>query len=224
MVPKMEACLRAVRGGVPQAHVIDGRQPHSLLLEIFTTEGIGTMVVPDSETERPPAVTGSGRDAERRAGSSATVARADGHLRHARARCSSAARAATSGTPTATRYLDLLGGIAVNALGHAHPALVEAVSAQPRTLGHVSNFFATTAAGRARRAAARAAGGAARLGASSSPTPAPRPTRPPSRWPGAPAAPRIVAAEGAFHGRTHGRARADPQGRLPRAVRAAPAR
>ncbi len=41
------------------------------------------------------------------------------------------------------RYLDLLGGIAVNALGHAHPALVEAVTTQMRTLGHVSNFFAT---------------------------------------------------------------------------------
>ena len=53
MVPKMEACLRAVDQGVPQAHVIDGRQPHSLLLEVFTTEGIGTMIVPDSETERP---------------------------------------------------------------------------------------------------------------------------------------------------------------------------
>jgi acetylornithine aminotransferase len=42
-----------------------------------------------------------------------------------------------------TRYLDLLGGIAVNALGHAHPALVEAVTTQLGTLGHVSNFFAT---------------------------------------------------------------------------------
>lgn len=46
MVPKMEACLNAVRGGVPQAHVIDGRVLHSLLLEVFTDEGIGTMVVP----------------------------------------------------------------------------------------------------------------------------------------------------------------------------------
>jgi acetylglutamate kinase len=46
MVPKMEACLRSVRGGVPQAHVLDGRVPHSLLLEVFTDEGIGTMVVP----------------------------------------------------------------------------------------------------------------------------------------------------------------------------------
>jgi acetylglutamate kinase len=46
MAPKMEACLRAVRGGVPQAHVIDGRVPHSVLLEVFTGEGVGTMVVP----------------------------------------------------------------------------------------------------------------------------------------------------------------------------------
>jgi acetylglutamate kinase len=46
MIPKMEACLRAVRGGVPQAHVLDGRRPHSVLLEIFTDSGIGTMVVP----------------------------------------------------------------------------------------------------------------------------------------------------------------------------------
>ncbi|MEU6426995.1 acetylglutamate kinase [Microbispora sp. NPDC046973] len=47
MVPKMEACLAAVRGGVPQAHVLDGRVPHALLLEVFTDEGIGTMVEPD---------------------------------------------------------------------------------------------------------------------------------------------------------------------------------
>ena len=53
MVPKMEACLRAVTGGVPTAHVIDGRQPHSVLLELFTEEGIGTMVVPGSDQEGP---------------------------------------------------------------------------------------------------------------------------------------------------------------------------
>lgn len=47
MIPKLEACIRAVEGGVPQAHVVDGRQPHSMLLEIFTREGIGTMLVPD---------------------------------------------------------------------------------------------------------------------------------------------------------------------------------
>ena len=46
MIPKMEACLRAVEGGVPRAHVLDGRVPHALLLEVFTSEGIGTMVLP----------------------------------------------------------------------------------------------------------------------------------------------------------------------------------
>jgi acetylglutamate kinase len=44
MIPKMEACLRAVEGGVPRAHVLDGRVAHALLVEVFTDEGIGTMV------------------------------------------------------------------------------------------------------------------------------------------------------------------------------------
>jgi acetylglutamate kinase len=48
MIPKMEACLLAVRGGIPRAHVLDGRLPHAILLEIFTDSGIGTMVLPDS--------------------------------------------------------------------------------------------------------------------------------------------------------------------------------
>jgi acetylglutamate kinase len=47
MVPKMEACLRAVQGGLTRATVTDGRVPHALLLEIFTNEGIGTMVTQD---------------------------------------------------------------------------------------------------------------------------------------------------------------------------------
>jgi acetylglutamate kinase len=46
MIPKMAACLRAVEGGVKRATVVDGRTPHALLLEMFTTEGTGTMVVP----------------------------------------------------------------------------------------------------------------------------------------------------------------------------------
>jgi acetylglutamate kinase len=49
MIPKMQACLAAVRGGVPQAHVIDGRLPHAILLEIFTDSGVGTMVVPEED-------------------------------------------------------------------------------------------------------------------------------------------------------------------------------
>jgi acetylglutamate kinase len=48
MIPKMEACLTAVKGGVPQAHVLDGRLSHAILLEIFTDSGIGTMVIGDT--------------------------------------------------------------------------------------------------------------------------------------------------------------------------------
>ncbi|OZG65429.1 acetylglutamate kinase [Bifidobacterium aquikefiri] len=51
MKPKMEACVRALDGGVVQAHIIDGRKPHSLLNEIFTSAGIGTMVVPEDGIE-----------------------------------------------------------------------------------------------------------------------------------------------------------------------------
>lgn len=46
MIPKVEACMKAVESGVTRTHIIDGRTLHSILLEIFTDEGIGTMVVP----------------------------------------------------------------------------------------------------------------------------------------------------------------------------------
>jgi len=49
MIPKVEACLRALAGGVRKAHIIDGRIPHSLLLEIFTPKGVGTEILHDEE-------------------------------------------------------------------------------------------------------------------------------------------------------------------------------
>jgi len=52
MLPKMQGALRAVEGGVAAAHVIDGRVAHSALLEIVTTQGIGTMVLPDAGPDR----------------------------------------------------------------------------------------------------------------------------------------------------------------------------
>ena len=45
MMPKVEACITALDGGVGKAHIIDGRIEHSLLLEIYTDEGIGTQIV-----------------------------------------------------------------------------------------------------------------------------------------------------------------------------------
>ena len=46
MRPKLQACIDTVQGGACSAHIIDGRKPHSLLLELFTDAGIGTMVTP----------------------------------------------------------------------------------------------------------------------------------------------------------------------------------
>jgi acetylglutamate kinase len=61
MIPKMEACLTAVRGGVPHAHVLDGRLEHAILLEIFTDSGIGTMVCASpGDGKRPPATSRGG--------------------------------------------------------------------------------------------------------------------------------------------------------------------
>ncbi len=51
MIPKMGACLQAVQGGVPRATVVDGREPHAVILELFTNEGVGTQVLPGVETK-----------------------------------------------------------------------------------------------------------------------------------------------------------------------------
>jgi len=46
MIPKTDCCKMAIDGGVKKAHIIDGRLPHAVLIELFTDEGIGTMIVP----------------------------------------------------------------------------------------------------------------------------------------------------------------------------------
>ncbi|HLS72939.1 MAG TPA: acetylornithine transaminase [Actinomycetaceae bacterium] len=107
------------------------------------------------------------------------------------------------------RYLDLLAGIAVNSLGHAHPTLVSAVSAQLGTLGHVSNFFATpTQVHLAERLLEVVTPGGAPAGSrvflANSGTEAMEAAFKLARRHGEGARPRILALEGAFHGRTMG--------------------
>ena len=100
------------------------------------------------------------------------------------------------------RYLDLLGGLAVNVLGHGHPALVAAVTDQLRTLGQVSNFFATPPqVGLAERLLALTGGVNGRVFFTNSGTEALEAAFKIARQTGRP---RIVAAEGGFHGRTMG--------------------
>jgi acetylornithine aminotransferase len=100
-----------------------------------------------------------------------------------------------------TRYLDLLGGIAVNALGHAHPALVEAVTTQLRTLGHVSNFFTTEPQVLLAERLLALLGVEGRVFLTNSGAEANEAALKLTRRTGRT---RLVAAEGSFHGRTMG--------------------
>jgi acetylornithine/N-succinyldiaminopimelate aminotransferase len=131
MIPKARACIAAVRGGVRRAHVLDGRTPHALLLELLTDQGVGTMVTLDSTAapaRRP--LQGTDRSALMHTYADPPVVFVKGQgseLFDAEGR----------------RYLDFLCGIAVTSLGHAHPEVARAVSEQARTLVHTSNLFAT---------------------------------------------------------------------------------
>ena len=104
------------------------------------------------------------------------------------------------------RYLDLLGGIAVNALGHAHPTLTAAISAQLGTLGHVSNFFAspTQVALAERLLGIAGAPDGSRVFFANSGTEANEAAVKLTRRHSAGARPRLLALEGAFHGRSMG--------------------
>ena len=98
-------------------------------------------------------------------------------------------------------YLDFFGGIAVNALGHAHPAVVEAVTKQLETLGHVSNFFATEPQVRLAEELLALLGAEGRVFLSNSGTEANEAALKLTRRTGRS---HVVAAEGSFHGRTMG--------------------
>ena len=106
-------------------------------------------------------------------------------------------------------YIDLLAGIAVNCLGHAHPAIVAAVTEQISMLGHISNFFTSPAQVRLAEEldglAFPAAGpGVSKAFLANSGTEANEAAFKIARRHGGPARPRVLALEGAFHGRTMG--------------------
>ncbi|HEY1118300.1 MAG TPA: aminotransferase class III-fold pyridoxal phosphate-dependent enzyme, partial [Acidimicrobiales bacterium] len=100
-----------------------------------------------------------------------------------------------------TEYVDFFAGIAVNALGHAHPALVDAVTTQLRTLGHVSNFFTSGPQVELAERLVGLLGGNGRVFVSNSGTEANEAALKITRRTGRT---RLVAMEGAFHGRTMG--------------------
>jgi acetylornithine/N-succinyldiaminopimelate aminotransferase len=166
MIPKMEACLTAVRGGVPQAHVLDGRLSHAVLLEIFTDSGIGTMVLPGegatihsthpSRKSTPLTPPVSPLHPLPQVGHFGYVQRYAMSETEALQKRFSAALMPNYGVPSlaisrgqgcrvwdpdGNQYLDLIAGIAVSSLGHAHPAIVGAVSRQVAEVAHTSNLF-----------------------------------------------------------------------------------
>jgi acetylglutamate kinase len=53
MTPKLESAVRALKAGVPRVHLLDGRVQHALVLELFTPEGIGTMIAPEATVGVP---------------------------------------------------------------------------------------------------------------------------------------------------------------------------
>ncbi len=221
MVPKMEACRKAVAEGVPRATVVDGREPHAVLLELFTNEGVGTQVLPGVETKvrkarrRRCASEQPGVGQRSGSGTPRSLMNTFGPPKLALVRGEGAHVWDADGK----EYVDLLGGIAVNALGHAHPALVAAVTEQLSTLGHISNFFTSgpqvelaeklLAPGRRRPRQGllhqlRHRGQRGRLQADPAHRAHPRRRR-----------------RGRLPRPHHGRAGADLEGRLPRALRAA---
>ena len=125
MVPKMEACLRAVEGGVSRAHVLDGRVPHSLAARGIhhrrdRHDGASREGAPVTLTGRWDAVMMPNYGTP-----PIEIARGDG---------------VRVWDTEGREYLDFVAGIAVSSLGHGHPAVVEAVSRQVTTLAHTSNL------------------------------------------------------------------------------------
>ncbi len=164
MAPKAAACSKAVRNGVSRAHILDGRVPHALLLELFTDGGVGTMVLPGMSAPDRSALMRTYAEPP------VTFVRGEGsHLFDAEGR----------------RYLDFISGLAVTSLGHSHPAVASAVAAQARTLCHVSNLYGNELAPEVAATLDRLVGGgtARRAARSSSATRGPRPTSAPSSWP-----------------------------------------
>ena len=170
MVPKMEACLRAVRGGVPAAHVVDGRVPHSHAAGGLHLEGFGTMVMPRASwTTHEHGWSSGGQPSMMDNYGTPPLALVRGE-------------GAVVWDEAGRSYVDLLGGIAVNALGHAHPAVVAAVSRAGRDARPRLQPVRRRAAG-ARWPSCCWRSPAGRAGCSSA-TPAPRRTRPRSSCPG----------------------------------------
>ena len=141
MIPKLESAVDALRAGVTRVHLVDGRVEHSLVLELFTPEGVGTMIAPDAVRRRrggrarggAVAVTfvplpGEAAVMPTYARYPVTLVRGEG---------------TTTWDDQGRAYLDMTGGLGALSLGHGHPDWVAAVTEAAGTIGLVSNLYAT---------------------------------------------------------------------------------
>lgn len=129
MIPKTEACIQALRGGVRKAHIISGLNTHALLLEIFTDAGVGTEIFRDR---------GAHFSAED------VIAQFDSHVIPNYTRVPIVpvrGKGSFLWDCTGKQYIDLFPGWAVNGLGHCHRNVVTAVKEQSEMLLHVPNTF-----------------------------------------------------------------------------------
>ena len=193
----MQACYDAVTGGVPRATVVDGREPHAVLLELFTEEGVGTQVLPGVETRlRKAYATGERKESKMTDLQERYADVADEHLRPAEAgadprrgrlRLGRRRQAVPRPARRHRRQLPRPRPPRAGRGGHrrsCRPWATSRTSSPPSRRSRSPSACSTCSGGRA--ASERSTTGPAR---SSSPTPAPRPTRPRSSSPGAPAAP-----------------------------------
>ena len=183
MVPKMAACLRAVEGGVKRATVVDGRMPHALLLEMFTTEGTGTMVVPADQSR------GRAQHDDMTHGGAGRplVGRDDEQLQDPAGRAGPRRRAPPSGTSTAASTPTCSAASRRRSSATRTRRSSRRSPPRPRSSGTSPTWRCTSRGCCSPSACSTWPAGRA---ASSSATPAPRPTRRRSRSAGSPAGPR----------------------------------
>ena len=130
MLPKLQNCIDAIENGVSRVHILDGRIPHCLLLEIFTNKGIGTAILKDEES--------------RFYHENNYIETAEQSLLHTYNRYQIVLEKGegvylydTEGK----KYLDFAAGIAVCSLGYGHPKYTEGLKQQMEKLLHTSNLF-----------------------------------------------------------------------------------
>ena len=128
MIPKVECCVEAVRSGVERTHILDGRIPHSILIELLSDEGIGTMIL-----EGGADMTFDELKALDHAHTLQTYGRFDVDVDHG--------QGATLWDLAGRTYIDFTSGIGVCSVGYGNEKWARAIYDQALALGHISNLF-----------------------------------------------------------------------------------